>query len=1036
MGGPSKGGKGKKPEVSDHLLTVRRRLHDALSLGMSGLLKSVSNVMSFYSLCHVRVSDRKVLRWQSKDADTQAHALKTMAAFLDCVSMSLLQHPLIQDPILDTVVALGGILQSDNMRILNLAVGVTQKLVIILGNTIHQYPIIDITVSMSHLLSSSQFSLAISSAAVLNRIITSLGHTRGKVLEEVWNTLDKADSIGNVVSALQNYVAGTQPIEYFLAMACLLESILRKWPLSRYPVWSNTKLMTSLQHHCADSEASVVIGALKLFSALALCGHGALKILEIKEFLFLLVENMGNSHPVGVRIEALKLCQYLSRSEDTCYLLTDSYSEPLVQGIIGSMSGWKSSCSKKVPTNQLPLVLESCRAALLTRWAGKHHSFFWKHEIDRVLLDVLLGDFIVIQQAKVALSSDELVAIIYDNSADTRPFVWDILGNLAVHCEESFISKTSGALCYLDFLISCACSVARVLMQKGYGSLSSYMNELEPVSRAVVLMVFSPCKYIASQARYHLSETLRPFGYASLEYVLASLKLNAVGDISLVSDSLHTITNLISLACYSTLPKYHLIIANRDGITSLSSIIKICLNSNLHITRSSNAFHLQNRYCGRECCWSNVEDLEGEEVILFYSLLALSQLIRSSNIACKNHKVALGEFGSCHVCENCNAYDLIRGLQCILSHSFGSGTKWYAACILSFSGFYGSPSKLGQRMAKAIDENELADTNLKLSSGQSLLVHAPIILARCPFLLSKSILKNAEDNECVDQTGKHHHGKLRHEIQISDRVDNGSLLKLLEYVYTGLIQVDDNLTKPLKVLAKCCSLESLYDMLSRKLPKWGARFPSYNLSEALKTTGDQFSDIILEAKPMEGIAWNCSTCQSSTPHLHTHKIILSISCDYLRALFHSGMHDSYSKIIKVPVGWKALTKLVRWFYSGDLPNLNPDCLWNHLDPELQLEELKSYVELCSLAQFWCLEEVEEESFKALVPCISSLRVPSIELIRFAASLNQHKIVDAVVAGVASLYPKLREGGELEDLEEELVDLLRLQYVRYSQQSDT
>lgn len=120
------------------------------------------------------------------------------------------------------------------------------------------------------------------------------------------------------------------------------------------------------------------------------------------------------------------------------------------------MSGWKASCSKRVPSNQLPLVLESCRAALLTRWAGKHHLFFWKHEIDRALLDVLLGDFIVIQQAKVALSSDELVAIIYDNSADTRPIVRDILGNLAVHFEENFLSKTSGALCYLDFLISCA----------------------------------------------------------------------------------------------------------------------------------------------------------------------------------------------------------------------------------------------------------------------------------------------------------------------------------------------------------------------------------------------------------------------------------------------------------------------------------------------------------------------------------------------------------------------------------------------------
>ncbi|KAG6521111.1 hypothetical protein ZIOFF_018177 [Zingiber officinale] len=55
-------------------------------------LVSVSRVPKY----SYKVSKRKVLRWQSMDADTQTHALKTMAAFLDCTSYSLLQHPLIQ----------------------------------------------------------------------------------------------------------------------------------------------------------------------------------------------------------------------------------------------------------------------------------------------------------------------------------------------------------------------------------------------------------------------------------------------------------------------------------------------------------------------------------------------------------------------------------------------------------------------------------------------------------------------------------------------------------------------------------------------------------------------------------------------------------------------------------------------------------------------------------------------------------------------------------------------------------------------------
>ncbi|RWW03712.1 hypothetical protein GW17_00033107 [Ensete ventricosum] len=859
------------------------------------------------------------------------------------------------------VIALGGILQSDNKRILDLAADVAQKLVTTLGNTIHRYPMSEVIIHLSCLLSLSELPVAISSAIALNRILTNLGPTRGKVLKEIWNALEKSNSVGNVICSLQNYEIVTQPIEYFLVMASLLESILRRWSLSRYPVWSNSKLMVILQDRCSQSEISISNAVLKLYSALALCGNVAVKLLENEDFLSMVVRSMGLSVPFSVRIEALRLCQCLSRSGDACSMLNGSYCEPIIQGLVGAMGGWRSSCSKRVPSDQLPLVLEACRAALLTRWAGNHHSYFWKHEIDRVLLDILLGDCTVSYEAKVALSSDELVAIIYDNTADTRPFVWDILGNLAVHCKEEFLSKTKGALCYLDFLISCACSVATDLMRKGCSSLSSYMNELEPVSRAVLLMVFSPCKYIASQAIYYLSETLRAFGDVCLEYVLASLKLNASGEVSLVAD----------------------------------------------------------------------------KVILLYSLQALSQLIAFLNIVCNHHKIVLGEIVVCKKCRNSDAFNLFESLWYILNNSYGSGPKWYSAYILSFFGFYGFPSKLGKKIAKTIDENELADVELLLAKGQSLQVHSPIIVARCPYLLSNetSLPKKSAWNDWKDQNSEHHHRKMRHEIRISDRVDSISFVKLLEYIYTGFIQADDNLRTPLKVLAKHCGLKSLYNMLNRKLPEWGTACTSCNFSEALEPIGNQLSDIILEAKVIEGVSWSCTICQSSVPHMHAHKIILLSSCDYLRALFQSGMHDSCSQVIKIPISWKALVKLVHWFYLGYLPSIKQDCSWNNLDPEWQLHELQVYVELSSLAEFWCLEEVEEQSFKVVISCINSQQKSSLELIRFAASLNQWKIVTVGVSSIASIYPKLRDGGELEDLDEELVDMLRAKYVSYCQHVD-
>ncbi|XP_008806462.2 BTB/POZ domain-containing protein At1g04390 isoform X2 [Phoenix dactylifera] len=863
------------------------------------------------------------------------------------------------------------------------------------------------------------------------------GPVRGKSHKEVWNVLKNAGTVGSVVRALQDYEDRFQSLECFTEMTSLLKTILWRWPLSRYHIWNNTRLLAKLGDKCANTDTSIAVSILELYSVLALCGNGTMKLLESKELLFKIVQSMGRMHDYSVRVKALTLLQHLTRSAKGVSMVTTSYCEPVVRGIIDAMGEWRSSSSQMIPTDQMALVMEACRCALLTRWAGNHHSCFWNHDIHIILLDIILGNCGAICLTHVEPSPQELITRVNDNVTDARPYVWDILGYLMVHYEEDFLSRTRGNLCCLNVLISCACSVAADLMRKGCSSSSSCLSELEPVLRAVLLMVFSFSKYIQRRSRQCLSDMVRPFSEAHLKYILASLQLNATGEVSLLSDSLHTVNNLMSLACYSTLPLFQKLIVKSKGIKILSAIIKRCLTSDIHVRRSSVASHLRSSSDGKTCCWSHVEDWEGEDIVLFYSLQTLSQLIEVSNLLCNHHKITSGEIILCTMC-GLESQGLINNLQYILSNNLGAGPRWYSARILSFFGFYGFPSKLGRKMEKALNEDVLADLKLLLSNGQSLTVHGAILVARCPYLLppKESFQKEKTwgDGSSKEQESKQDEGRLRHEVRMSNRVDSLALNKIMEYVYTGFIHVDDDLVKPLKILTKCCGLKSLSDMLHRKLPTWGTSCPSCDFTGALEPAGHSLSDIILEAGAADGMIWSCTMCQSQSPHKHAHKIVLSSSSDYLRALFQSGMHDSHSQIIKVPVGWEALVKLVNWFYSGELPGIYIDCIWSNMDAAQQLHELRAYIELSSLAEFWFLEDVGEQSLKVVVSCLRSDKRSSVEIISFAANLGQWKIVEAGVNSIAPLYPKLLDAGKLEDLDEELVDMLRSGYVHYSQES--
>ncbi|KAL2897086.1 hypothetical protein RDABS01_038869 [Bienertia sinuspersici] len=194
-----------------------------------------------------------------------------------------------------------------------------------------------------------------------------------------------------------------------------------------------------------------------------------------------------------------------------------------------------------------------------------------------------------------------------------------------------------------------------------------------------------------------------------------------------------------------------------------------------------------------------------------------------------------------------------------------------------------------------------------------------------------------------------------------------------------------------------------------------------------------FRDIILEATSTEGTGWICSFCSLSMPHVHAHRAILSSCCDYIRALFQSGMQESRSQSLKVPVSWKALYKVVIWMYSYDMPKPVSGCLWANMDLQQKISELQPYIELCWLAEFWFLDDVEKECSLVITSSLDSPKL-AIKVIEYAANLSRWELVDVAANKIAPAYRSLHSSGALDDLDEALVEMIRLASVQLSQES--
>lgn len=104
-----------------------------------------------------------------------------------------------------------------------------------------------------------------------------------------------------------------------------------------------------------------------------------------------------------------------------------------------------------------------------------------------------------------------------------------------------------------------------------------------------------------------------------------------------------------------------------------------------------------------------------------------------------------------------------------------------------------------------------------------------------------------------------------------------------------------------------------------------------------------------------------------------------------------------------------------------------------MDIDEKLQELLPYIELCWLAEFWLLEGIQEDCSRVIVSCMNLTRHLSVKIIQIAAKFSQWNLAEAAANYMAPIYRQLHNSGQLEDLDEELVDLVRAASVTLSQQ---
>lgn len=198
------------------------------------------------------------------DEKAKCRRLDVSGAVFQIYGLFLLE---MQDSIPDVVRAIAGILQSPNAAVLAMGSEVTVKLINVMPTLMLRPHFNHLTHSLSPLLSTSQSQVAIMTASALHLIVSNIGAKKEK---EAWEILEKHNTVTQVIGNLRAFSGKGEPMEYFTEMASLLSSIMQLWPVSRYLVWNDSKLMEVMEVFCNNPEATVKVAVLQLYSSLGI----------------------------------------------------------------------------------------------------------------------------------------------------------------------------------------------------------------------------------------------------------------------------------------------------------------------------------------------------------------------------------------------------------------------------------------------------------------------------------------------------------------------------------------------------------------------------------------------------------------------------------------------------------------------------------------------------------------------------------------------------------------------------------------------
>lgn len=154
-----------------------------------------------------------------------------------------------------------------NEAILSVAANVTVKLVNTLNNLIQQFYVLDLVRPLSSSFLPQQSQITMSCATALNLLLSNLSLKKER---EVLDILEETDTVGQILTCMEELPPDMLPVETFHEMAALLSTILSRWPPFRYRVSSNEKLMSLMKAIRGKQDVSVRVSVLKIYSSMGM----------------------------------------------------------------------------------------------------------------------------------------------------------------------------------------------------------------------------------------------------------------------------------------------------------------------------------------------------------------------------------------------------------------------------------------------------------------------------------------------------------------------------------------------------------------------------------------------------------------------------------------------------------------------------------------------------------------------------------------------------------------------------------------------